>query len=111
MFETITSAIMPAIIELVTILIGIVVLYVINKGKKYLDILREKDTIGIIDLITDRVVEYVEVELKGEPGEIKRQYAVTKARQMLFEHGIVVCDDEIIAGIENGVNKLNSIKK
>jgi len=111
MFKLVLTSITPMLIELITILIGIAVLYLMNIAKKYLNVLKEKDTIGIVDLVTDRVVEYVEAELKGEPGLIKRNYAITKAKQILYEHNIIVDEDEIIAGIENGVNKLTKLKK
>lgn len=91
--------------EIIVIVVFALVAIVAAKGKTYLNTLRKKDELGIIDLITDRVVEYAEVELKGKKGIEKRDFAVDKAIEILNGKGIKVNRDEVIAGIENGVTK------
>jgi hypothetical protein len=95
-----------AVSEVLTILIGTLISFLAVKAHKVLDTVKKKDQLHIIDVITDRAVEYAEAELTGEEGKKKRDFAIDKAIEILASKGIVVSRDEIIAGIENGVNKL-----
>lgn len=96
--------------ELLTLLILALVGFLLSKAEQYLDRLKKKDELGIIDMITDRVVEYAEAELKGAKGIEKRDFAVDKAIQILADKGIKVEKAEVIAGIENGVTKMKMNK-
>jgi len=102
MLETVTELLVQALV----IIIGTLLAMVASKAKTYLDGLRKKDEMGIIDIVTDRVAEYAQVELKGEPGKQKRDFAVSRAIEILESKGIKVSEQEVIAGIENGVTKL-----
>lgn len=93
-------------VEILTILILSLVALALNKGKGYIAKLEEKDKLGIIDLVTDQVVTYAEAELKGQSGIMKRNFAVSKALEILESKGINVPETEVITGIENGVKKM-----
>lgn len=97
-------------VEIVVIVIGSLLSIVLDRVKKYVDTLKKKDETKIIDMITDVVVDYTEAELKGEKGIVKRDFAVAKVVEILKEKGIQASTEEIIAGIENGVKKLNAYK-
>ncbi len=105
--DVVLNTITQFAVELIVIIVGTLLSLALNKVKTYFNILKKKDELGIIDKVTDIVVELVESELKGVAGDKKRNYAVDKAVKILGEKGIKVSRDEIIAGIENGVNKLN----
>lgn len=93
-------------VEIVVVVVGAFASMALVAVKKQLDILKKKDELGIVDLITDRVVELIEVEFKGAHGTHKRDMAVKMAVNLLADKGIHVNEKEVIAGIENGVNKL-----
>lgn len=98
------------VIQVVVILVGVALTFFAKKGQEYLDQAKQKDKLGIIDSITDRVVELVEVEFKGEKGAAKRDAAVNMAVKLLGEHGITISHDQVLTEIENGVNKLKQIQ-
>lgn len=102
----IVDAVVSVAVEIIVVLIGSLGLIVLNKVKGYINNLKKKDELGIIDMVTDRVAEYAEAELKGKAGAEKRDFAVQQAIKILASKGIVVEEAEIIAGIENGVTKL-----
>jgi hypothetical protein len=93
-------------VQMLVLVVGTLLALLANKAKLVLDGLRKKDEMGIIDLVTDRVAEYAQAELKGEPGKQKRDFAVARAIEILESKGIKVNEQEVIAGIENGVTKL-----
>lgn len=97
--------------EIIVVVVGSIATIVLNKVKGYFETLKKDKDLGIIDKVTDIVVEYAEAELKGEKGKEKRDFAVDKAIAILAQKGINVDRDEVIAGIEQGVNKLNKDKK
>ena len=99
------------ITEALVILIGGVIVSVLHKAKGYLSALKKRDELGIIDAITDRAVEYAQAELTGEAGKQKRDFAVARALEILEAKGVKVSEEEVIAGIENGVNKLRMNKQ
>jgi hypothetical protein len=94
--------------EVVTILVGALVALVLDQGRRLLKRAKQKDELGIIDSITDQVVQYAEAELKGKKGIEKRDWAVDQALHILATKGIHLSQEEVIAGIENGVRKLKS---
>jgi hypothetical protein len=106
MAEVFMHYLSQAVSEVLTILIGTLISILVAKAHKVLDVIKKKDQLHIIDAVTDRAVEYAEAELTGAAGKAKRDFAVDKAIEILASKGIVVSRDEIIAGIENGVNKL-----
>ncbi|MGD7047102.1 phage holin [Rossellomorea marisflavi] len=103
-----TNVITQGVAEVVVVLIGSLLSYVLFKVKSYFHTLKKKDELGIIDIITDLATDYAEAELKGKPGLEKRDFAVKKALEMLAAKGIKLSEAEVIAGIENGVKKLNN---
>ncbi|AGR46792.1 hypothetical protein JL_119 [Bacillus phage JL] len=92
--------------EVVTILVGALLALVLDQGRRLLKRAKQKDELGIIDSITNQVVEYAEAELKGKKGIEKRDWAVDQALHILATKGIHLSQEEVIAGIENGVRKL-----
>jgi Bacteriophage holin of superfamily 6 (Holin_LLH) len=106
-----TNAVTQLAAELITIIGFAILSYVGIKVKTVLKRVAQKDELGIIDAITDRAVEYAEAELKGAKGIEKRDFAVEKALKMLAEKGIKLSKEEVIAGIENGVNKFKERQK
>lgn len=94
-------------VEIIVIVVGTLLSVALHKFKGYLNTLKKKDELGIIDLVTDVVTEYAEAELKGSQGIEKRNFAIEKALDILAAKGIKASKDEVIAGIENGVKKLN----
>lgn len=109
--ENLLSFSVELISTIVTIVVGAAVIIIFNKIYQYLESLKGKDELKIIDLVTNRVAEYAEAELKGASGKEKRDFAVNKAVQILASRGISVNKEEIIAGIENGVNQLKATSK
>lgn len=104
--EVLFDSISQAAIELLVVIIGTLLSVALHKVKGYFDTLKKKDELGIIDLVTDIAVEYAEKELKGAKGIEKRDFAVEKALEILNQKGIKISEAEVVAGIENGVNKL-----
>lgn len=104
LFESLTQF----AVEFMVIILGTLLSVALNKVKAYFSTLKKKDELGIIDTITDLCVEYAEKELKNSKGVEKRDFAVDKALEILASKGIKISRDEVIAGIENGYNKLNS---
>ncbi|AGR47014.1 hypothetical protein SHANETTE_120 [Bacillus phage Shanette] len=94
--------------EVVTILVGALLALVLDQGRRLLKRAKQKDELGIIDSITNQVVEYAEAELKGKKGIEKRDWAVDQALHILATKGIHLSQEEVIAGIENGVRKLKA---
>lgn len=109
--EQLTNFVTEAGIEVVTIIVGALLSSLAVKLHSVLNQVKKKDQLGIIDVITDRVVEYTEAELRGSLGQQKRDFAVDKAIEILATKGIKVSREEVIAGIENGVNKLNKMQR
>jgi hypothetical protein len=109
--EQIFNSLTEAAVELLVILVGTLLSVALHKAKVYLNTLKKKDELGIIDLVTDVAVDYAEKELKGKAGIQKRDYAIRHSIKILEEKGIKVSREEVIAGIENGIRKLNSNKK
>lgn len=108
--QELLSAVTSLAVELLVVIISTVALFVLNKVRDWLDKAKKKDELGILDIITDRVVEYAEAELKGAKGKEKRDFALKKAMKMLSDRGIHVSEDDVLAGIENGYNKVKNTK-
>src|SRR6185437_3067925 len=97
-----TDEVTKIVTEVIVVLLGAFGSLLLAKGKHYLNGLKEKDKLGIIDKVTDAVVKYAEAELTGAKGTEKRDFAVKKAVSILASKGINVSEDEVIAGIEDG---------
>ena len=104
--EQVLNIITQYAVEIIVVIIGYLAMSIDYKVREYVDRLKKKDELGIVDAITDAAVEWAEAELKGKTGIEKRDFAVKKAVEILSSKGIKVSEAEIIAGIENGVNKL-----
>jgi hypothetical protein len=109
--EQLLSSVTEFAVELLVIIVGTLLSVALHKVKSYLSTLKKKDELGIIDLVTDVAVDYAEKELRGKAGIQKRNYAIVHAIKILEEKNIRVSREEVIAGIENGVRKLQSNKK
>jgi LL-H family phage holin len=105
--EQLLSSVTEFAVELLVIIVGTLLSVTLHKVKVYLNTLKKKDELGIIDLITDAATEYAEAELKGKKGIEKRDFAIEKALTILNSKGIKLSEEEVIAGIENAVRKLN----
>ncbi|AYP68609.1 holin [Exiguobacterium phage vB_EalM-132] len=105
--EAIVNMATSLAIEIVILIGGTLTAVVLSKLKSRLEVLKKADELGIVDLVTDRIVELVEVEFKGVKGTEKRDIAINRVIKILAEKGIHVSETEIRAGIENGVNKLH----
>lgn len=92
--------------EVIIIVLGTFGSIALAKVKHYLDGLKKKDELGIVNTITNQVVQFAEAELTGAKGAEKRAFAAKKASAILAGKGISISQDEILAGIEDGVNKL-----
>ena len=99
------------LIETIVLFLGLVFIWISKKASDYLEKLKQKDTLNIIDHLTDRAVEFVEKEFEGKSGQDKKQEALITAKKFLSERGIKLSDDELSSGIENGVNKLKELRK
>ena len=106
MIQDLINQVLDIVIELLVIGVGLGLAYVGKLASAYLKTLREKDKLGIIDMLTDRAVELVQAELKGAEGEAKLIKATEYASKFLAEHGIHLSPERLRADIENGYNKL-----
>jgi hypothetical protein len=104
--QAIVDTVVGSIFEILVLVIGSLLSVALVHLKKHLQVLRKKDELGIVDVITDRVVELVEAEYKGANGVDKLNKAIKLTSDILDSKGINVSVDVIRAGIENGVNKL-----
>ena len=106
--QTVIDYAVGAGVEILTLVVLALASVVGVKIKKMVDKVREKDTLGIIDLITDRAVEYANAELKGAKGKEKRDFALSYAQKILAQYKINVTEEQLLADIENGYNKFKS---
>lgn len=100
--EVLTGTIMEAVFTIVGILIAAAVSYFVPKLKRQLDILADKDNLGIIDSLVDKAVEYVEEEFKGEEGRAKFEKATERASMLISRYGIEASDELIRSSIQKG---------
>lgn len=104
--QEIISNLAVTIITVLVVVVGAVGSAVLVKGKEALKSAKHKDELGIIDIVTERMAGLVEAEFKGASGEVKLQKALALASDTLARKGIKVSEEEIRAGIEEGVRKL-----
>lgn len=103
--QEVINSLAGALIELLVIVLLSVVSALSVKAKAAYDKAKQKDTLGIIDIITDRAVEYAAKELKGAAGTEKRDFALQHATKILAGMGIKVSNEQLLAELENGFNK------
>lgn len=106
--EILLDSVMQYVVEIMVIIVGSLLSVVLGIVKSYFNTHKKKDELGIVNLITDTVVQYAEAELSDSKGIEKRNFAIDKAIAILEEKGIYVSKDEVISGIEKGVYKLKN---
>ncbi|QPX71671.1 holin [Bacillus phage SP8] len=105
--EPFVNALVQAGVEIIVIVLGALLSLVSAKAVKVLNTIKKKDETGIVDAVTDAVVNLAEKELSGAKGLEKRDYAVKKAVEILHSKGLKsITEAEILAGIEAGVKKM-----
>lgn len=105
--EQFVNALVQAGVEIIVIILGALLSLVSAKAVKVLNTIKKKDETGIVDAVTDAVVNLAEKELSGAKGLEKRDYAVKKAVEILHSKGLKsITETEILAGIEVGVKKM-----
>lgn len=103
--ETLINSGVSALVQVLVVLALAGICAVSSVALPWLRKLKQKDTLGIINIITDRAVEYAEQELKGAKGLEKRDFALKHATEILAKMGIKVSEDQLLADIQNGYNK------
>ncbi|MMZ43489.1 Phage holin protein [compost metagenome] len=103
--QNLIDAVANVAIEILVLLLLFLGSAVALKAKEWYQVVKQKDTLGILDLITDRAVEYADQELKGAKGLEKRQFALDYTKKILLGMGIKMTDEQILADIQNGYNK------
>lgn len=114
MGESLLIASIPFLTEIVLGIVFALTAWVAKHVNDFLDSKRgneasawERSVVFLADHLTNLAVKYAEKELQGADGREKRDYALTKAREFLANHGIYhLTDDEILAGIEQGWENL-----
>ncbi len=104
--QAIITDLAVTIITVLVVVVGAIGSAVLVKGREALKSAKHKDELGIIDIVTERMAGLVEAEFKGAQGEVKLQKALALASDVLARKGIKVSEEEIRAGIEEGVRKL-----
>jgi len=104
--QAIITDLAVTIITVLVVIVGAIGSAVLVKGREALKSAKHKDELGIVDIITERMAGLVEAEFKGAKGEVKLQKALALASDALARKGIKVSEEEIRAGIEEGVRKL-----
>lgn len=103
-YSEIVSQVVQIALQLILAGLGIAVAYVGKRAKPYIDKVREKDKLHIIDTLADRAIKYAEAELTGSPGELKRAFAASYLSEFLQQRGIQISDAEILASLENALH-------
>lgn len=93
--ENLMTALTELIIQIVVLLVGTATIYVSKKAIPFIEAKKQKDTLGIIEMISWKVVEYVEDEFKGEAGKEKQSQAVRAVKKILNDKGISITEEEI----------------
>lgn len=115
--EEFISVIMPAILTLVTTILG----YVAYRVGKFFDAQMEKnniyDALKANEVIVQASVKYVEQVYKEMDGQAKFEKAKEKALKIMAEKGIDIGEDELealieqtVLGFKKGMKEDNTIK-
>lgn len=103
--QTLTNEVVGIGIQIIVLLVLGGLSVVVPKAVSFLNNAKKKDTLGIIDIITNRAVQYADQELKGAKGIEKRDFALEHATKILGEYGIKVSQEQLLAEIQDGYNK------
>ena len=109
--EILTNSILEAVFTVVGILIAAAVSYFAPKLKRQLDILADKDNLGIVKEIVDMAVEIAEKELTGAEGEEKFNHAAQYVALMANRYGIDISDKFIKGAVQKGWRRMNDKQK
>lgn len=104
--ENLLTALTELLIQLVVIFAGAVIAYIGKKAVPYIEIKKQQDKLGIIELISWKVVEFVEYEFRGEAGAEKQRQAILAVITILEDKGIKITEEEIISNIQDAYNRL-----
>lgn len=104
----ILNAILPYLVKLVGVVVGLLICYVSNKFKKYLDEKLKTETARNLVATT---VRYIEQVFKDIHGKEKLDRAKNTLIKLLANKGIVLTDEEIEILIESAVNTMNNKKE
>ncbi|MNC45431.1 hypothetical protein D3C77_587870 [compost metagenome] len=108
MVETLQNEVASVVIQILTIVLLTAGSAVLGLIVPYVKKLKQKDTLGIIDIVTNRAVQLADKELKGKAGAEKFQYALELSSATLAEWGIKVSADQLKAEVQDGYNKFKS---
>jgi hypothetical protein len=103
--QTLTNEVVGIGIQIIVLLVLGGLSVVVPKTVSFINNLKKKDTLGIIDVITNRAVQYADQELKGAKGIEKRDFALQHATKILGDYGIKVSQEQLLAEIQDGYNK------
>lgn len=109
--EVLTDVLLEAVFTVVGILIAAAVSYFVPKLKRHLDILADKDNLGIIEALVDKSVEFVEEEFKGESGIEKFNRAAESASLLISRYGISASDELIKVSVQEGWRRMQNKQK
>lgn len=109
--EVLTNTLLEAVFTIVGILVATAVSYFAPKLKRQLDILADKDNLGIIESLVDKSVEFVEEEFQGINGKEKFNQAAEYAALLISRYGIEASDELIKTSVQQGWRKMNEKQK
>lgn len=100
------NEVFPLAVTILVVVLGFLAGDALTKLSKWLKSKESKDQLGVVDAVTDLVVNFVEKEFTGKAGQIKLSKAMEKSRDILAEKGIVISEEELRIAVENGVDKV-----
>lgn len=104
--ENLMTAFTELLIQILVILVGTFTMYVGKKVIPLIESKKQKDTLGIIELISWKVVGYVEDEFRGEAGKEKQKQAISAVMNILKDKGITITEEEIMANVQDAYVRL-----
>jgi len=105
--EVLTNTLLEVVFTVVGILIAAAVSYFVPKLKRQLEILADKDNLGIVESVVEMAVELAERELTGKEGREKFNYAADYVALMAHRYGIEVSDEFIKGAVQKGWRELH----
>lgn len=104
--EVLIDTLLEAVFTIVGILIAAAAAYFTPKLKRQLEILADKDNLGIIENVVDMAVELMEKEFEGASGEEKFDRATQYVSLMAERYGIEVSGVFIKGAVQNGWRRM-----
>ena len=101
------NVVMPEVLKFIGVLVGLLLSFLIEKVRKYVEQQKNSD---IIKDVTNHTVKYVEQVFKDIHGKEKLEKAKNKIIDLLAKKKIVLTDEEIEILIESAVNTMNNEK-